>query len=481
MISTAVRSAPALVLLLAACSVTSERGAEGQVVEGVAALPQAQETFWAQLQALCGQAFEGRLVNAPPGDAWHDAQRIVMHVRECSDREIRIPLHIDENRSRTWVVTRTATGLRLKHDHRLPSGEPDSANTEYGGDTVLPGSVWRQEFPADAYSVGVVPGRASQLWYLELRPGDSFAYGLRREATGLRYHVEFDLGQPIEAPPRPWGAAAVVTELGPERAIGAVRGTAFQTAQNVGGATLNFFFVPSSGFAYRDGDGRLTGVTVELLRDFARHVAQSHGIDLGIRWLEEELWAEFYGQVRDSEGGVFGIGNVTITEARRHELDFSPPYLQNIAVLVTHDAVAELAAMADIASAFRGLVALRYPGTLHEARLEAVRDRYFPAMTFRPVTSNDELVGLLASGDGYFGYLDIYNYWRARQAGQPLRRHPVADDGAETFGVILPHGSDWTPVIREFFEADGGYIASERFRALLRQHLGEELAALLSG
>jgi hypothetical protein len=165
----------------------------------------AQETFWDRLEELCGQAFQGTLIEAPDDDSWWDADRLVMHVRKCGEDEIRIPLHVDEDRSRTWVVSRTAAGLRLKHDHRLRDGTPDTTNTDYGGDTTGPGTIWRQEFPADAYSVGAVPGRASQLWYLELRPDDAFVYGLRREATGLRYRVEFDLTRPVQPPPPPWG------------------------------------------------------------------------------------------------------------------------------------------------------------------------------------------------------------------------------------------------------------------------------------
>lgn len=183
---------PAAAVVLAACAPT------GPAPE--------QEIFWERLTALCGQAFEGTLIEAPPEDSWWEAERLVMHVRECDEEEIRIPLHVDDDRSRTWVVTRTGTGLRLKHDHRLEDGTPDTANTDYGGDTRLPGSVWRQEFPADAYSVDAVPARASQLWYLEIRPGDAFVYGLRREETGLRYRVEFDLTRPVEEPPPPWGA-----------------------------------------------------------------------------------------------------------------------------------------------------------------------------------------------------------------------------------------------------------------------------------
>jgi ABC-type amino acid transport substrate-binding protein len=275
------------------------------------------------------------------------------------------------------------------------------------------------------------------------------------------------------------GAGTVTETHAPGPASPAVAST-FAEARAAGAGDVVFFYVPSSGFAYRDGDGRLTGVTVELLRDFAGWVAAAHGIDLRVEWRAEERWADFYGYVRDSEGGAFGIGNVTITEPRWAELDFSPPYLTNVAVLVTHEDVPELGAMEEIGDAFRGLVALPYPGTLHEARLLAIRDRWMPGAELRPVASNDELVARLAEG-GHFGYIDVYNYWRAREAGLPLRRHGVGDDASETFGVILPNGSDWTPVLEAFFARGGGYARGERFQGLLREHLGDELARLLAG
>jgi hypothetical protein len=470
------RSAAVLALLVSAC-------APAAVIAPASTPPAAtfHEAFWNRLQALCDNAFAGRVVAAPEDDSWWRAERIVMHVRECDERTIRIPLHIDANRSRTWVVTRTDAGLRLEHDHRLADGAPDTSNTGYGGAASPAASAERVEFPADAYSIGVVPARASQHWYLELRPGEQFVYGLLREATGMRYRVEFDLARPVGPPPPPWGAAGRIVERGVEAATGPERAPTFGEAVAAGRATVSLLFVPAGGFAYRDAAGAPTGVTAELLRDFARWVAREHGLDLELRWIEEEAWSRFYGLVRDSRGGVFGVGNVTITDARRGELAFSPPYLRNIAVLVTHDDVPELPALEEIGGAFAGLTALRYEGTLHEARLVGIRERHFPSMRFRPVATNDETIALLASGEGYFGYVDVYNFWRARQAGLPLRRHPAGDDAAETFGVIMPHGSDWAPVLDAFFAADGGYVQGARFRGLLREHLGEELASLLAG
>ena len=266
----------------------------------------------------------------------------------------------------------------------------------------------------------------------------------------------------------------------PTAEVASFEGTYLDEAKEEGRAELVYLYVPSSGFAYRDGEGELTGVTVELLRDLAAFVEREHQVEVEIDWIEEPEWATFYGMVRESRGGVFGIGNVTITEARRDELRFSPPYLNNVAVLVTHENVSELSSMDEIGEAFQGLTGLPYPGTLHEERLLAIRDEHLPEMPTREVSSNDELVSLLASGDGYFGYIDVYNYWRARSAGHALRRHEVGDDASEQFGVIMPLDSDWGPVVDAFFAEDGGYPSSDRYRSLLEEHLGSELAGLLA-
>ncbi|HLL60061.1 MAG TPA: hypothetical protein VK391_09265 [Allosphingosinicella sp.] len=169
----------------------------------------AQDQFFSRLSALCGKAFEGRIASPPvEADSNFAGKRLVMHVRECSADSIRIPFHVGDNRSRTWVVTRTGSGLRLKHDHRHEDGSED-AQTQYGGDTVDAGTAQRQQFPADQYSKdlfvrGNIPQSATNVWAMEVVPARLFAYELRR--PGRFFRVDFDLTRPIAALPPPWGA-----------------------------------------------------------------------------------------------------------------------------------------------------------------------------------------------------------------------------------------------------------------------------------
>lgn len=173
---------------------------------GFAAEASPQDLFWKNLSALCGQAFEGRMTEGTaPSDAAFAGQRMVMHVRACGENEIRIPFHVGANRSRTWVITRTATGLRLKHDHRHEDGSADRV-TQYGGDTTAAGTAERQDFAADAFTAQLIPAAAANIWTVLIEPGKTFGYGLRREAEGRRFRVEFDLTKPVAVPPAPWGS-----------------------------------------------------------------------------------------------------------------------------------------------------------------------------------------------------------------------------------------------------------------------------------
>lgn len=167
-----------------------------------------QAGFWQGLHALCGQAFEGRLVSYDENlDAGWLPERMVIHVRRCTDSRVEIPLFVGDDRSRTWVLTLEPGLIRLKHDHRHEDGSEDVV-TWYGGHTSDPGRVWRQTFPVDDYSKALfltngLEGSVENFWYMEVVPDQHFAYGLTRPGRHLR--AEFDLTRAVEAPPAPWG------------------------------------------------------------------------------------------------------------------------------------------------------------------------------------------------------------------------------------------------------------------------------------
>jgi hypothetical protein len=158
-----------------------------------------QDAFMANLKSMCAQTFEGKLATTDPADKDFAGKRLVMGPVDCAPSEVRIPFAVGEDRSRTWVITRTAEGVRLKHVHRHADGHEDTVS-RYGGDTANPGSATRQEFPADTFSkelfmANKLERSVTNVWAVEAAPGTLFAYELRRANRFFR--VEFNAATPV--------------------------------------------------------------------------------------------------------------------------------------------------------------------------------------------------------------------------------------------------------------------------------------------
>lgn len=169
-------SALAAASLLAGCATTSVPA-------------DTRDQFMATLQGMCGQRFEGGLSYAIDPNSEFANKKISTEV-VCTADAVRMPVQVGENRSRTWIFTRAAAGLELRHDHRHPDGRPDAV-TMYGGMAKEGGTGRSQSFLADAYTARLVPGAETNVWTVSLsQDGKVLTYRLDRHG---RPRAEFVL------------------------------------------------------------------------------------------------------------------------------------------------------------------------------------------------------------------------------------------------------------------------------------------------
>jgi len=152
------------------------------LLAGCAAAPppaDARDRFMATLQGMCGQRFEGALSFAIDPNSEFANQKISTEI-VCTADGVRMPVRVGENRSRTWIFTRAAAGLELRHDHRHPDGTPDAV-TMYGGQARDGGTARSQAFLADAHTARIVPGAETNVWTVSLSTdGSVLTYRLDR-------------------------------------------------------------------------------------------------------------------------------------------------------------------------------------------------------------------------------------------------------------------------------------------------------------
>jgi len=256
-------------------------------------------------------------------------------------------------------------------------------------------------------------------------------------------------------------------------------GDSWSSVKSSGSGTVSFAYVETPGFVYKQ-NGQLTGICVDIMNDFISYLETNKGVKVSTKFVGDgNSFSGMYDKVKASQGGVFGLGNITITDARKREIKFSPPFITNFAVLITPPSVPTLKSMSNISTTFAGLTAYTAKGTLNETRLMSIKNKHYPGMNVSYVASSPAALDKVISDKKSFTYLDVAFYLDAIQNGKPVKRHPVGDQGSEKFGFIMPNNSDWQPMINEFFASNGGYTNSTAYKKILAKHLGNTGVKLL--
>lgn len=257
-------------------------------------------------------------------------------------------------------------------------------------------------------------------------------------------------------------------------------GDSWAQVKQVNQGTISMAYVETPSFVYKDKSGNLTGICVDILNDFVKWVNENKKVKLQSKFVGDGAsFRGMYDKVKASTGGVFGLGNITITDERKKEVKFSPPFITNFAILITQGNVPTLAKLEDLPATFAKLTAYTAKGTLNEKRILELKQKYFPTMKIVTVATSSDTYAKVFNDPNSFTYLDLAFYLEAVQEHKSVKRHPVGDVAAEKFGFVMPLNSDWNPLLEEFFKADGGYTNTSRYREILTKHLGETGVKLL--
>lgn len=257
-------------------------------------------------------------------------------------------------------------------------------------------------------------------------------------------------------------------------------GDTWASVKSSGSGTIALAYVETPGFVYKDASGNLTGICVDIMTDFIKYVNTNTGVNLTAKYVGDgSSFSGMYNKVKASSGGVFGLGNITITQARKSEVKFSPSFITNFAILITPHAVPTLASLSSISTTFAGFTAYTAKGTLNEKRINDIKGKYYPGLKVSYVPSSPDALDKILTDLKSFTYLDLAFYLDAIQRGKSVKRHPVGDKSSEEFGFIMPSNSDWQPLMDEFFSANGGYTNSAAYRKILEKHLGRTGVKLL--
>lgn len=172
-----------LILTVLSFSAISDAAAQGS---------DSRKAFFENMKKLCGKTFEGATEFPKNLDHPMVGKKLLLVVNACGEKEVRILFQVEEDKSRTWILTLDEKGLLLKHDHRHADGTPDEI-TMYGGWSTAEGTGYRQQFPADSDTKKLLPEAATNVWMIEVdKEKQQLVYYLERHSEP-RYRAVFNL------------------------------------------------------------------------------------------------------------------------------------------------------------------------------------------------------------------------------------------------------------------------------------------------
>lgn len=249
------------------------------------------------------------------------------------------------------------------------------------------------------------------------------------------------------------------------------RGDSFSSAKARKNARLVYVHAGVNGFAAKNANGVEEGLLIDLIKEFEDYLSKTYGISVTSSFIEAEnkdfkLYIE---EMRNSAGGVFGLSNTSVREERKEFLNYSPSFLNNISVLVSHWNFPTLTDLNNISSAFENKVGFGVPSTTNYSRMINIKDSSFPNMKINEVTSSKDIMDNVTSNTNGFGFADIHYYLEYLEKGKPVKRHPVGDQKGDEFGIVMPKNSDWDVPMNAFMNE---FLATAKYREMVVKNLG---------
>lgn len=252
-------------------------------------------------------------------------------------------------------------------------------------------------------------------------------------------------------------------------------GDSWAQVQKTGKGTITAFWYDIDPFIYTSSKGQLQGVEYELMEAFVTYVRQKYNYDLRIKWENAGSFQSIYDKVKNhTSPGIFGWSFFSVTPERKQEVNFTPPYMPDLNILVTSNELPLYDATKPFMDNLPALQAFTMAHTTMEDDLKKLQ----AGRGFNISNEYDdyEVIRKIASRKNGFGYVPLTIYVVALQKGIKVKRQHILVTERPGFAGVFSKNSDWGPVVNEYFQS---FACKRKTDSLLAKYLGSEIGRII--
>lgn len=231
-------------------------------------------------------------------------------------------------------------------------------------------------------------------------------------------------------------------------------GDSWQTVRTRGYGTVTALWDEIEPFIYTGKDNRLLGVEFEIMESFQAYIKKHYNADLRVEWKKAGSFDSIYYKVKNGQGcGLFGWSYYSITPERMKEVDFSLPYMPDVNVLVTNNREPMYATAQEFTARLREMTAYTQPNTTMAEDVTLLKNNFHKGLPIVNVAIDYDVLKEIEANERSFGYVPLSIYIVALQKGIKVKRQLVLATNRQGFAAVMPKGSDWKPLIDEYFSS----------------------------
>lgn len=227
-----------------------------------------------------------------------------------------------------------------------------------------------------------------------------------------------------------------------------------QTRQK-GKGTVVIRWYESRPFIWNEG-GQMKGIESEIVEGFKKYLKERYNVEVDFHWIEGESFEDTYLTIsNEKRAGIWGVSAFSITPERREAVEFAPPYMSDITVLITSKNIPIVKDVYEFDDTFSKLTAVTIKGTTYEKDLLTIKKERHVDFKIQYIPSSQNILRTIRDMDNAFGFIDlpIYLIELNRDPGMAINRQNLYPINREGYSFIYPHGSDWNQPLREYFKS----------------------------
>ncbi|WP_425391521.1 ATP-binding protein [Ekhidna sp.] len=238
---------------------------------------------------------------------------------------------------------------------------------------------------------------------------------------------------------------------------------------------VEFYWYPNNVIIENSRD-IIDGIEHDLAISFIRFLEASHNVSIELRWIETDSFEEVIDKVKNGKGGTFGASSISITEQRSEYLNFTAPYMADVAVLISNSNLNVALSLDELKEVLDGNTAVSITNTTLVESLIKLKANLGVNFSIKYVKNSGDIIKRVSELENSFGYVDIANFLVAVDKNTNIKRQFFLPIKLEGLSIIYPKGSDWNKPVKDYFESQ--QFEEDRKR-IIQKYLGANATEII--